>query len=549
MKKIVFLVIGALLVLGLVLPGCGPVTPTEHIIKIAVAGPMTDIQGQNHWDGATMAADEINAAGGVDIGGTKYTVQLVKVDTKESTEGEDGSTGTAALQNVIDDVAFVVGGFRTEVVQVYREVAMDAHKIFFNCGAATGSLQFSVVTNYDKYKYWFKATPYNETFLVKSLFKINGTVGGVLKATLAGLDAASNGTYVKTEFKVPADGKLRVHILMEDAAWAAGMVLAANAYLPVLGYTVTGTTLVSPTATDITTEMNAIKALNPHIIFTAFSGSVGAVYSTTKADLGIPAMSVGINVPGQELVHWTNTDGSCEGEVFLDTWSVGVATTSKTVAWFNDFLDEFNVYPGYCAGTYDAINNMVLNAMADTDSLDAADLIPWLEDPANAYTEGISSPKVGYYQMPDVTITGGQLYALTEDQVKVWYPGIDGPWLRIVPTTAPYYFPTAGYTQSDWMCGFASGVQQPHIAHDICYGPGLTTGVGSQWQVVGEEGTKVCVWPKQLYPSGTPTETILGAGLIDQYGNWNFQYGGTAKLILPIGDMLNIPWDAYANAV
>jgi branched-chain amino acid transport system substrate-binding protein len=550
LKKIVFPIIGILLVLGLVLPGCGGVTPppTEHFITIAVAGPMTDIQGQNHWNGATMAADEINAAGGVSINGTTYTIKLVKVETKESTEGEDGSTGTANLQAVIDTVDFVVGGFRTEVVSVYREVAMAAHKIFFNCGAATGSLQFSVVTNYDKYKYWFKSTPYNETFLVKSLFKINGSVAGVLKATLAGLDAASNGTYVKDEFKVPADNKLRVHILMENAAWAAGMVAAAKAYLPLLGFTVTGTTLVSPTATSIDTEMNAIKALNPHIIFTAFSGPVGAVYSRTKASLGIPALTIGINVPGQELDHWANTDGTCEGEIMLDTWAVGVANTAKTVAWFNNYVTKFGVYPGYCAATYDAINNMVLKAMKGTGSLDPAVLIPWLEDPANTYTEGVSFRKIGYYPMPAITITDGQLYALSEAQVKTLYPNIDGPWLRFSPATPPYYFPTAGYAQSDWMCGFVSGVQQPHIAHDLVYSPDLS-GIGSQWQIVSGQGTKVGVWPKQLYPSDTPTATLVGAGLIDQYGNWNYQYAGTAKLILPIGNMLNIPWDAYAHAV
>ena len=542
----------SLLVLGLVLAGCGPVAEEEeeeqNVITIAVAGPMTDLQGQNHWNGAIMARDEINAAGGVTINGTKYTIELVKVETKESTEGEDGSTGTAALQTVIDNVDFVVGGFRTEVVSVYREVAMAAHKIFFNCGAATGSLQFSVVTNYDKYKYWFKSTPYNETFLVKSLFKINGTVGGTLKAVLAGLDAASNGTYVKTEFKVPADGKLRVHILMENAAWCAGMVAAAQAYLPVLGYTVTGTTLVSPTATDISTEMNAIKALNPHIIFTAFSGSVGAVYSTTKADLGIPAMTIGINVPGQELDHWANTDGTCEGEIMLDTWAVGVATTPKTVAWFNNYVTKFGVYPGYCAATYDAINNMCLRAMAGTGSLDPAVLIPWLENPANAYADGIGAVKTAYYQMPATTVTAGQLYGLSEAQVKTFYPNIDGPWLRILPTTPPYYFPTAGYNSSDWLCGFVSGVQQPHIAHDTVYGPGYQTGIGAQWQKVSGVGTKVGIWPKQSYPSDTPMTTLVGTGLIDQYGNWNFQYAGTAKLILPIGNMLNIPWDAYANA-
>jgi len=530
LKKYIFLIIAALLVLGLVLPGCGgggqqeeEEEEEENFVTIAVAGPMTDIQGQGHWNGATMAMDEINAAGGVDIGGTKYTVKLVKVDTKETTAGEDGSTGTANLQAVIDDVDFVVGGFRTEVVSVYREVAMDAQKIFMNCGAATASLQMSVVTNYDKYKYWFKSTPYNEAFLITSCMKMTGTIANVLKGTLATLEA-TNPAYVKDEFKVSTavDGKLRAHILMENAQWCAGMVIVAQAYLPTLvGLTVTGTTLVSPTASDITTELNAIKALNPHIIFTAFSGSVGAVYSQNKADLGIPALSIGINVPGQEDIHWGNTDGDCEGEVFLDTYAVGLATTANTVSFFEDYEDRFGSYPVYTAATYDAILSVTL-AMEETASLDPEDLIPWLED--NAFTGGTGAVKTAYFPMPDVTITEGQLYALSEDQVRALYPDL------------------GTYSEAAWQCGYLSGSPKGHIAHDTAYGPGYQTGIGAQWQEVDGEGVKVGIWPKNLGPA-------YDAALTDQWGNWNFQYPGTEKLILPVGNMLNIPWDAYANAV
>jgi alpha-tubulin suppressor-like RCC1 family protein/ABC-type branched-subunit amino acid transport system substrate-binding protein len=484
-------------------------------ITFAVAGPMTDLQGQMQWDGATMARDEINAAGGVDIGGTKYTVKLVKVETKEATEGEDGSTGTANLQAVIDDVDFVVGGFRTEVVSVYREVAMDAHKIFMNCGAATGSPQFSVVTNYDKYKYWFKATPCNESFLFKSCLKMAATIGNVLKSTLASVDAATNGTGVRTEFKIPADGKLRVHILMENAAWCAGMMLAAQQYLPQVGFTVTGTTLVSPTATNIDTEMLSINAQHPHIIFTAFSGSVGAVYSTTKADLGIPAVTIGINVPGQDIDHWADTAGACEGEIMLDTWAEDLQYATKTTTFFNTFVEKTGEYPYYTAGTYDAVYQLKA-AIEATDSLDADDIIPYLE--THSYTGAAGT--TAYYPMPAIEITPGQLYALSPDQVADWY------------NLASY---NKTYNQAEWQCGFLSGVQQPHIAHDTVYGPGYVTGIGSQWQ----DGHKVGIWPLNL-------GSAYNAALTDQYGNWNFAYPGTKKYILTIGGMLNIPWNPYA---
>ncbi|OGN96002.1 MAG: hypothetical protein A2Z77_08220 [Chloroflexi bacterium RBG_13_51_36] len=520
MKKLIFLIIGALLVVGLVLPGCtGPVTP-ENEITIAVVGPMTDLQGQNHWDGANMAADEINAAGGVTINGTDYTIVLKKVETKEATEGEDGSTGTANLQAVIDDVDFCVGGFRTEVVQVYREVAMDAEKLFMNCGAATGSLQFGVVTNYAHYKYWFKATPYNESFLVTSLLKIQGTIGAFLKGTLMTLEA-TNSTYVKDDFKVSlaVGNKLRVHILMENAAWCAGMVAAAQYYLPLLGFTVTGTTLVSPTASDITAELTAIKALYPHIIFTAFSGSVGAVYSVNKNSLAIPAVTLGINVPGQQISHWGNTGGSCEGEIMLDTWAVGVENTPTTVDWFNQYVAQTGRYPVYTAGTYDAIY-WVTKAMEATGTTDSDTLIAWMEDPDNAFTTGVSSPKVMQYPMPAITYNA-TLYFLSEAQVLEIYPDLPA------------------YVQLYWGCGYNGTSQKPHIAHDIAYGPGLVTGIGSQWQdvdhVVGGPGEKLGIWPM-----------VLPGPSIDQYGDWSFAYPGTSDYILTIGGMLNIPWDPYA---
>ena len=521
MKKILFISLVVVLALSVGLIGCEGEEgeEPEPIIKIAVVGPHTDLQGQNHWDGATLAMEEINAAGGVDVGGTNYDVELIKVETEEATEGEDGSTGSANLQAVIDDVTFCVGGFRTEVVTVYREEAMDAGVLFMNCGAATGALQFSVVTDYSKYKYWFKSTPYNETFLVKSCIRMTATIGGTLGGTLAVVEGM-NPAYVQDTYKMSlaVGGLPRVEILMEDAAWCAGMVPAAQYYLPLQGFNVTGTTLVSPTAASISTELSAIAARKPHIIFTAFSGSVGAVYSNQRNSLGIPAMTIGINVPGQQFSHWANTGGDCVGEVMLDTFPIGVNVTPLTEAWVDAFVARFDRYPVYTAATYDSIN-AVVKAIDETNSLDSDVLVTWLEDFDNAFTEGVGTPTTAYYPMPAVNITAGELYALDQTQKE------------------ELYGTSFAYDQADWMCGFASGVQQPHIAHDTVYGPGYQTGTGTQWQEVTGSGVKLGIWPM-----------VLPGPSIDQYGDWSFAYPGTAALYLPIGNgeptggMLNIPW-------
>ena len=80
------------------------------------------------------------------------------------------------------------------------------------------------------------------------------------------------------------------------------------------------------------------------------------------------------------------------------------------------------------------------------------------------------------------------------------------------------------YDQFNWLCASSNG---PHIAHDMVYGPGYVTGIGSQWQ----DGHKVGVWPMDLGDD-------FDAGLTDQYGCWNFEYAGTVDVVIPIEGFL-----------
>jgi branched-chain amino acid transport system substrate-binding protein len=479
-----------------------PGQPPELTITFAVAGPMTDVVGQMQWDGAEMAADEINAGPGVNVGGVYHRIGLVQVDTNEIYGAPEEAI--TALQTVIDDVDFVVGGYRSEPVAVYREVAMDAHKIFMDCGTGNTSLQFSVVTDYDRYRYWFSAAPYNGNFLFTSCMRITTTVGNILKGTLATLEAA-NSTQVKEEFRLSnaEDGKLRAHLLIEDASWCEPWVENTPYYLQLLGFTVTGTTLVSPTAADITTEMNAIEALNPHIIFPVLAGPVSDVYSIQKADAGMPAMTIGINVRGEATDHWADTEGKCNYEIMLDTWAEGLENTAKTTAFLDGFVAKTGGYPVYSAATYDAIYQLKA-AIEATDSLDADDIIPYLETHSYAGAAGTTA----CYPMPGINLGGGK-YALSEAQVRALYD-LDS------------YGKT--YVQSQWQVASSDG---PHIAHDVVYGPGYQTGIGSQWQ----DGHKVGIWPMDLGDGHD-------AALTDQYGCWNFEYPGTVDVVIPIEGFL-----------
>jgi hypothetical protein len=390
---------------------------------------------------------------------------------------------------------------------------MDAEKIFMDCGAATGALQYSVVTNYNKYKFWFKATPYNEGFLCASLFKIVGTFTDLLKD-----DLISAGDAVAEDYRVTEDSPLRVAIIAEDAVWCTGLVMLLAGQVTMKGYELVGTWKVSPTATDINTELTAIAGKHPHLIIPVFSGPVGIVYSVQADGLGIPAMSIGINVPVQSKNAWADTGGACQGEIMLDTWADGLQNTAKTTAFFNAFVAKTGDYPGYTAATYDTIYSLkvaieavsaangwdVIADVVDSANIDA--LIQYIE--TSRYTG--SAATTAYYPVPALD-EGGGVYALSSAQVGALYDLASYGW---------------AYLQSEWRCA-SSAAAGAHIAHDTVYGPDYQTGIGSQWQ----DGKKVGIWPIDFGDD-------YDEALTDQYGCWNMEYPGTKDVVIPIDGFL-----------
>src|SRR5882724_5501087 len=155
----------------------------QGTIKIAILGPMSFVQGEHHWNGAEMARDEINKAGGINVGGKRMQVELIRADTNEIQSVPDA---TNAVERVVtrDKVDFLVGGFRSEAVLAMQEVAMDYKKIFLGAGAAHSKLGLNVEQNYDRYKYWFRVTPTKAPDLFRTLMAVLNSIGEQVRASL-----------------------------------------------------------------------------------------------------------------------------------------------------------------------------------------------------------------------------------------------------------------------------------------------------------------------------------------------------------------------------
>src|SRR5256885_365262 len=215
---------------------CGFVSVAQaQTIKIAILGPMAFVQGENHWAGAEMARDEINRAGGVNVGGKRLQVELVRGDTNEIQSVPDA---TNAMERVItrDKADFVIGGFRSEAVLAMQEVAMDYKKIFLGAGAADAKLGENVEKNYERYKYWFRVTPTKSPDLFRTLMAVLNTIGDQVRQSLK-------------------KDKPKVALVAEKALLTEPNVRAVQATLPQMHMDLVGTLQASSVSSDVNAEL------------------------------------------------------------------------------------------------------------------------------------------------------------------------------------------------------------------------------------------------------------------------------------------------------
>jgi branched-chain amino acid transport system substrate-binding protein len=329
-------------------------------IKIGVIGPMKFVQGIGQWNGANMAADEINAKGGIQVGKKKMKIKLIQADSNEFLNVTDATNAMERLMTQ-DKVDFVVGGFRSEAVLAMQDIAMDHKKIFIDCGAAHPELCLRVAKNYNTYKYFFRGTPFNSTFLVRTSFIHLGTVAAVLKQSL----------------NIP---KIKVAIVVEKAMWADPMVPAAEGALPKMGMEVAGIWRPSAVATDVSSELSAIQRSEANILWTIFSSSVGITFARQAGELKIPAFQVGINVEAQKEGFWQATQGMGNYVMTSDTYARGVEYNELTKPFVEGYIKRFGEVPTYTADTYAAIVYGLAPTIEQAGTLDSDKIVSILEN-------------------------------------------------------------------------------------------------------------------------------------------------------------------------
>jgi branched-chain amino acid transport system substrate-binding protein len=213
--------------------------------------------------------------------------------------------------------------------------------IFMIAGSATDELlKGRVDKNRDRYKYLFRVTPVRSTDLAKlSIILLSDVIAKV-----------------RSEFGI---AKPKVAILAEKLTWNEKLIGAVKQTVTAappngLGCELVGTFQPSATASDVTSELNAIAKAKAHVIYTANSGPVGIPVGRDYGRLKIPAAMVGITVEAQDAEWPTKTGGLGDYVATLQTYAP-VKMTDKTISFYNAYKARFGKPPAYTAGTYEGV--------------------------------------------------------------------------------------------------------------------------------------------------------------------------------------------------
>jgi branched-chain amino acid transport system substrate-binding protein len=159
MKK--FIVFSILLIFVLF---CVPHVTFAAEKPIVIGAPLSTafLYGWDAERGIKLAADEINAKGGVTVGGKKRPFKVEVIDTRDLEPGVPVSEALLALEKLILEkkADFIVGGpVRSEAALAAMDLLNRHKKVsILTTGVLTPAYSKRVEENYGKYKYCFRNT-------------------------------------------------------------------------------------------------------------------------------------------------------------------------------------------------------------------------------------------------------------------------------------------------------------------------------------------------------------------------------------------------------
>ncbi|HUI16919.1 MAG TPA: ABC transporter substrate-binding protein [Alphaproteobacteria bacterium] len=376
---------------------------TKEPIRIGVIAEAQAVAGSSIPMGAQLAADEINAAGGVD--GRK--IEIISYDNHSSS-----ADSVRAFQRAVneDHVNAVIASYISEVVLALEPWAARLKTVMITPGAASDVITQNIGKDYEHNKYTFH---------------------GYLTSTSLGqlvCDAAKDLLVTGLKMKTAV-------IMSEDAAWTTPLDASYENCLPKVGLKVLDHIRFSPDTTDFTPIFNKIEGEKPNVIITGIS-HVGTQPTVQWKSQEVPIPMLGISSQATNSTFWKDTNGATEGVLYNAVSGPDVAVTPKTLPFVAAFQKRFGNFPSYCGYTaYDEVYYLAdaIHRAGSTDSdklVAALEKTDWVGTIGRIQFTGKDSPNPHALKTGEGAITGLMLQWQDGKQVNLWPAAVANGKLR-----------------------------------------------------------------------------------------------------------------------
>jgi len=319
---------------------------SEKPIKIGVIAEAQAVAGSSIPQAAQLAADEINAAGGVN--GQK--IEIVTYDNHSSAAESVRAFQRAANE---DHVNAVIASYISEVVLALEPWAGRLKTVMVTPGAASDVITQNIKKNYDQMKYTFH--------------------GYLTSTSIADQVCAAAKDLLVADLHMKS-----VVVMSEDAAWTTPLDAEYLKCLPEAGLKVLDHIRLSPDTTDFTPIFNKVEAQKPDAIVTGIS-HVGVQPTVQWKQQEVPIPMFGISSQATNSSFWNDTNGAVNGVLFQAVSGPDVAVTPKTLPFVKAFNAKFGNFPSYAGYTsYDEVYYIV-DAIKRAGSTDPDKLVTALE--------------------------------------------------------------------------------------------------------------------------------------------------------------------------
>lgn len=327
---IVLLIVSAALMVG-----CAGIGGGQDVITIGVIAPLTgEIPkvGESTQNAALMAVEEINEAGGLEVGGTTYTVEIIIEDNEARAES---SVAVATKLITQDNVLAIIGPQASRQAVPTGQVANDRETPMISPWS----------TNPD--------TTFNRPWVFRAAF-LDPFQGPVMAS------------FVREEF-----GAQTAAVLYDIGSdYPKGLAENFRDAFVAQGGEIVAFESFGSGDTDFSAQLTKIAEVNPDVLFTPqYYNEVPLIVQQARG-LGLTMPIAGSDSWGTpDLIDLCGAD--CEGLFFSTHYAPDIAT-DVAQRFISNYEEKYGEKPDDVAAlTYDAFE-MLFQAMRDAGELDKA---------------------------------------------------------------------------------------------------------------------------------------------------------------------------------